>query len=79
MKVYPIQFSISTLFMGTLSLGSYHLSQCVWEEEDREGEGQREQRMKSGRDREGRRQRHYYYKLCGISSYKDTDPVRSQF
>lgn len=34
MKVYLIQFSIRTLFMGTFSLDSYHLSQCVWKEED---------------------------------------------
>lgn len=48
MKVHPIQFSIRTLFMGTLSLDSYHLSQGVGKEEDKEREGRREQRMKGG-------------------------------
>lgn len=56
MKVYPIQFSIRTLFMGTLSLDSYHLSQCVWKEEDGERKGRREQRIKAGETgREGDR------------------------
>lgn len=50
MKVYPIQFSIRTLFMGALSLDSYRLSQCVWKEEDGEGG------TKGTEDEEGERQ-----------------------